>query len=122
MTLGGSILLPIATQVSLCAPTPILEYAETGRCRASAAELGSEASGPPADCIVSWFEADCGEGGWLSSGPSGCKRTHWGQNVHFLAGVAQGLELEGGVARGSRVMKLRAQYMVDRVLLSATVV
>ncbi|GIL48462.1 hypothetical protein Vafri_4979, partial [Volvox africanus] len=39
-----------------------------------------------ATCIVYWFEADCGIGGWLSTQPgSSCTYYgHWVQNVQFL--------------------------------------
>ncbi|KAF6255386.1 hypothetical protein COO60DRAFT_216233 [Scenedesmus sp. NREL 46B-D3] len=36
-------------------------------------------------CVVSWFEADCGAGGWLSTAPGTTKYGHWQQSVEFVA-------------------------------------
>jgi hypothetical protein len=36
-------------------------------------------------CVVSWSEADCGAGGWLSTAPGTTKYGHWQQSVEFVA-------------------------------------
>jgi len=34
--------------------------------------------------VVSWFEADCGAGGWLSTRPGTTQLGHWQQSVEFV--------------------------------------
>jgi hypothetical protein len=38
--------------------------------------------------VVSWFEADCGEGGWLSTAPGNTPLGHWQQSVEFVGHAA----------------------------------
>ncbi len=54
----------------------------TGAAPATAPATGV-AGGP--NCAVYWFEADCGEGGWLSTGPGYCHYGHWSQCFDFDA-------------------------------------
>ena len=99
------------------------------------------------DCIVYWFEADCGAGGWLSTRPgSSCTRLgHWEQSVQFLKepldldldldldlGLGVGppagggsCAAQGGVEQAPPApaaprlsLQLHASYMLDRVKLS----
>ncbi|EFJ51147.1 hypothetical protein VOLCADRAFT_116501, partial [Volvox carteri f. nagariensis] len=53
---------------------------------AAAASSATAAVPTSANCVLYWFEADCGAGGWLSTQPgSSCTYFgHWVQNVHFL--------------------------------------
>lgn len=128
-------------QVTLCEATPIREYAATGRCRPmqqrpqypqqpTTSGAGAIAT---ADCVVSWFEADCGEGGWMSTAPGavGGGRGHWMQSVQFLLqpmllpipveeeSQGEGPGFSGGVGPVGvgKAYRLKAKYMVDRVLL-----
>ena len=118
--------------VSLCTPTSVTEFAREQRCRPAAARdvdgagrspvgaadvTGSDngcsvARSPVADCIVSWFEADLGEGGWLSTGPGlVAAGGHWVQNVQLLAeplSLAPGMEV-----------RIEAEYIYDRIMFSA---
>lgn len=38
--------------------------------------------------VVSWFEADCGEGGWLSTAPGNTRLGHWQQSVELVRSAA----------------------------------
>jgi hypothetical protein len=98
-------------------------------------------------CVVSWFEADCGAGGWLSTAPGTTKYGHWQQSVEFVAGppaaaaavaaavLGGGLqvceeeeEAEGeeegsgssGSSSSSRMFMLRVNWAVDRLKFSLT--
>jgi len=95
------------------------------------AAAASHARLPPAwpavaNCVVHWFEADCGAGGWLSTGPG---RTApggaWVQSVELLE---EPLELSAlltsaaGAAGGAAprlTPLLAAAITVDRVALTA---
>jgi hypothetical protein len=52
------------------------------------AATGAALAAPVADqhelLVVSWFEADCGEGGWLSTAPGKTCLGHWQQSVEFV--------------------------------------
>ena len=127
--------------VSLCTPTPVTEFARDQRCRpaepAAAAASGcvdgagrslvgaedlidrddgcSVTRAPVADCIVSWFEADLGEGGWLSTGPGlVAAGGHWVQNVQLLA---EPLPLAPGMETGE--VRIEAEFIYDRIMFSA---
>lgn len=89
----------------------------TGLC-AAAAECITDGDGrfvagaPVADCIVSWFEADLGEGGWLSTGPGLVSAGgHWVQNVQLLAEPLP-LPRTGEV-------RIEAEYIYDRIMFLA---
>jgi hypothetical protein len=49
--------------------------------------------------VVSWFEADCGDGGWLSTAPGKTHLGHWQQSVEFVGGV--GSSVVAGVGSSS---------------------
>lgn len=58
---------------------------------AVAAQAGSQGQhaeaidcNPEAHCVLYWFEADCGEGGVLSTAPGKTRFGHWVQNVELL--------------------------------------
>lgn len=59
----------------------------------AAPTAASPAAPASANCVVYWFEADCGPGGWLSTCPgSSCTYFgHWVQNVAFLEVGATGM-------------------------------
>ena len=65
------------------------------------------------DCIVSWFEADLGEGGVLSTGPGQPSSLggHWVQCIQLLK---EPVRLTGE-QRGGKLL-LEAEYVVDRVM------
>jgi hypothetical protein len=55
------------------------------------AEVNAASAGVPAGglgsaglLVVSWFEAGCGEGGWLSTEPGKTRLGHWQQSVEFV--------------------------------------
>lgn len=54
---------------------------------AGAGSAATQGSGAPRKLdnllVVSWFEADCGEGGWLSTAPGNTRLGHWQQSVEF---------------------------------------
>lgn len=83
-------------------------------------------------CVVSWFEADCGAGGWLSTAPGTTKYGHWQQSVEFVAAPAAAAVaaavLGGGLATfdedetddsvgssSSSSLSLRVSWAVDRL-------
>ncbi|KAF8067170.1 hypothetical protein HT031_002217 [Scenedesmus sp. PABB004] len=85
---------------ALPAPLPLRAWmAQSGApdWRAAAPEQAGGAGAepqppPPGDgaaaaelCVVSWFEADCGDGGWLSTAPGATKYGHWQQSLEFVA-------------------------------------
>ena len=73
-------------KVSLCAPTSSEEFIARGKnCLPLESGNGGEWT---ADCIVSWFEADMGDGGWLSTAPGHTTRHgHWVQTIQFIEPV-----------------------------------
>lgn len=106
--------------VTLCDPTPVLHFAQTGACHTlgSTAEK-QEGSCHAANCIVHWFEADCGEAGWLSTGPGHTYYGHWTQSVDFMA---EPLELAGeeqGKSDAAATAVISASFALDRVKLRA---
>lgn len=138
--LQGPTPLPLSgsnrARVKVCAPTTIQAFAE-GHC--ASADCDRTASIPlgmteqVADCIVSWFEADLGDGGWLSSGPvrTGSSRTgHWEQSVqlmqeplHLAAAATLGDRkdsLEPGV-NDAGLCWIEAEYIFDRVMLKGII-
>ncbi len=80
-------------EVSLCNPTSITHYVNTGQCikpvhHDASKHRGAHSSGCSvganvvADSVVVWVESNWGDGGWLSTGPT---RTPYAQQVlHFL--------------------------------------
>lgn len=89
-------------------------------------------------CVVSWFEADCGAGGWLSTAPGTTKYGHWQQSVEFVAAppaaaAVAAAVLGGGLATfdedetddsvgssSSSSLSLRVSWAVDRLKFSLT--
>jgi hypothetical protein len=84
-------------------------------------------------CVVSWFEADCGAGGWLSTAPGTTKYGHWQQSVEFVAvppaaaaiaaavlggGLASFDEDGNGSSSSSGSLSLRVNWAVDRLKFS----
>lgn len=71
--------------------------------------------------VVSWFEADCGEGGWLSTAPGKTRLGHWQQSVEFVgSGVTRELKRSaaggGGAASGHEgSFDLQVSWNHDRV-------
>jgi hypothetical protein len=61
-------------------------------------------------CCVSWWEADCGAGGWLSTRPGKTALGHWQQSLEWLTPSAPAL-----LDAGSRPIVLRVSWSVDRV-------
>lgn len=84
---------------------------------AQAAAPGSapETSLPDANCIVHWFEADCGAGGVVSTAPGTTPWGHWVQNVELLA---EGFPL-GEIHKAGLMAVLQLQWAVDRVTVAA---
>ncbi|KAG2432543.1 hypothetical protein HXX76_008888 [Chlamydomonas incerta] len=105
------------------APAPAASAAATTAATATATETAAaaaEVEPPVGNCVVFWFEADCGAGGWISTAPgSGSTyHGHWIQNVQFLPEplpvVAPGLVAAGGLR-----VRISAECVMDRVRLSA---
>lgn len=61
-------------------------------------------------CVVSWWEADCGAGGWLSTRPGKTALGHWQQSLEWLTPSAPAL-----LDAGSIPIVLRVSWSVDRV-------
>lgn len=81
-------------------------------------EWQQEASGSGL-CVVSWFEADCGAGGWLSTAPGNTKYGHWQQSVEFVqAPLTEGAAFCGGPAGSGSCFNLCVRWAVDRVKFS----
>jgi hypothetical protein len=94
---------------------------------AMAAGVATGAVGSAGLLVVSWFEADCGEGGWLSTEPGKTRLGHWQQSVEFVGSrgssrgrvgggsqaCAQQAAGSGGESCGS--YKLQVSWNHDRV-------
>ena len=130
-----------SVRVRTCSPTSIHQFTQQGSCSEALSE-GVEADmgegeftqqGPcseapsgdveaavAADCIVSWFEADLGEGGWISTGtslsssPSG----HWVQSVQLLEEPLR-LPHRDGAGRGW--CRIETEYASDHVWMNGRV-
>jgi hypothetical protein len=58
--------------------------------------------------VVSWFEADCAEGGWLSTEPGNTRLGHWQQSVEFVRCAGPAATADGSFA-------LQVSWNNDRV-------
>lgn len=96
-----------AVNASLCAPTSPEEYVAKGQCL----PLGSSLGDRIVDCIVSWFVADMGAGGALSTAPGHTTRHgHWAQTIQFVEPVKND--------EGSSAAKIIGSYQKDRCVFS----
>ncbi|KAG2486746.1 hypothetical protein HYH03_014671 [Edaphochlamys debaryana] len=114
---------PPAVRFPRCGPTgdvlPDLPYGGPDQGAVGVAE--GEAAGPgSANCVVYWFEADCGSGGWISTQPgsSSTYYGHWTSNVQFLDPVLP-LVAPAVAAAGGLMVRLAAECVVDRVRMGA---
>ena len=103
-------------------PTPAADFiARGGHCFAEDLKTGSGVEGGgrdvdatvEVDCVVSWFEADMGDGGVLSTGPGQPSSLggHWVQCIQLLAEPVRLPCMQQG---GKLV--LEAEYIVDRIM------
>eukprot|EP00775_Hariotina_reticulata_P012487 gene12487-12621_t len=67
-------------------------------------------------CVISWFEADCGCGGWLATRPGSTKYGHWQQSVEFVRGKQ--LPAATAAEAAAEAYHLRVTWGVDRVMFS----
>ena len=138
--------------VKVCAPTPVQLFAQRGHCcdigdgggGGASSSSGRAASPSPvdrlvADCIVSWFEAELGEGDWISTGPGSdaaggsmmMTTGHRMQSVHFMQDpldMSTDYDSNGGETvgktggRGRRdFCWIEADYVFDRVMLKGRI-
>lgn len=98
---------------------------------AAGSQVQGQGSDVLRDCVVvSWFEADCGAGGWLSTRPGTTQLGHWQQSVEFVglaAAAAASCSLtssrsggstaqDGNVSRSAPAsFRLQASWSSDRV-------
>lgn len=108
-------------RVKMCSPTPLNLYARENRCLCDISD--EEVT---ADCIVSWFEVDLDEGGWLSTGPgkaSAMPQGHWAQSIQLME---EPLRLAPHGARDTdgefKECWIEAEYNFERVLLKGSLI
>jgi hypothetical protein len=74
--------------------------------------------------VVSWFEADCGEGGWLSTAPGNTPLGHWQQSVEFVgrasavgpsSSIGSSGAVDGAVGAQAGKFDLQVSWNHDRV-------
>lgn len=73
-----------------------------------------------ANCIVHWFKADCGAGGWLSTGPGNTLYGHWVQNVELLPEPFPVHVIKD--SNGGMMAALQLHYLVDHIEIEALAV
>lgn len=126
---------PSGQEQAVCSSTPAAAATTTSNSTtagdagvsAVAAGIAAGAVGSAGLLVVSWFEADCGEGGWLSTEPGKTRLGHWQQSVEFVGSrgssrgqvggssqaCAQQAAGSGGESCGS--YKLQVSWNHDRV-------
>jgi hypothetical protein len=78
--------LPAAAEAAIMAPAAAAAaFALPAAAEAAIMAPAAAAAGEEEELlVVSWFEADCGAGGWLSTAPGTTPLGHWQQSVEFV--------------------------------------